>query len=277
MNRASVTHIAGGWGSRATSSPSCREAVLAILCENRNLMTRFSRVCAEGIPALLELAQPVRRALQEQRHRFETHAEQLEETIAVLHDLAFELLPASPGAALGRLRARVAARAAERSAESERSTARDAVEAVEELVTEDQDALQMILKAALRESDGCVLEAARRIYLELYRRDQRWEPGNFSTHVRAVAASLFPPAWDESWARAERRRALEYICAHAAANDLPYLPDEYAEVYAAEDARDPERYRAAIRALVLSARLVLGREGRLLDEPVRSPHATSLL
>ncbi|MDP9439777.1 MAG: hypothetical protein M3P49_13725 [Actinomycetota bacterium] len=264
MTRASVSHISEGWGARATSSPSCREAVLGALVADRNLTARFARACAEGVPALIELGLHVRRALQERGHCFETHAEQLEETVAALHDIAHKLMPASPGAALGRLRKRVEERDGE---------PKDAVEAIEDLVAGDPDALDVVVEAARRASDEYALHAARLVYRELYRRGQRWEPGNFSAHVRAVMATLVPPSWDASWAASERRRALVYVCSRAADGDLPDLPEEYAEVYAAEDARDHERYRAAIRTLVRSAVRTLKREGRLLPEPGAAPAA----
>ncbi|MDP9438465.1 MAG: hypothetical protein M3P49_06950 [Actinomycetota bacterium] len=259
MSGASVTHISGGsWGARETSSPSCREAVLKALGGDRVLMARFARACSEGVPALVELGQPVRRAMQERGHCFESHAEQLEETIAALHDIAHKLMPASPGAALGRLRERVAERD---------GVPKDAVEAIEDLVAGGPDALGVVVEAARRASDEYALHAARLLYRELYRRGQRWEPGNFSTHIRAVMATLVPPPWDASWAAYERRRALLYICGRAADCDLPDLPNEYAEVFAAEDARDPERYRAAVRTLVRNAVRKLKREGRLFPEP----------
>lgn len=257
-----MTSIAGGWGSRVSSSPSCREAVIVALGENRNLMARFARACSEGLHALRELGVPVRRELQERRHRYETHAEQLEETLAALYDVAAVLLPASPGASLARLRSRVQERD---------GNPRDAVEGIEELVASDDVALEKLLLAVREGSDEYVMVVARFVYGELYRRGQRWEPDNFSQHVRAVMAFLCPPAWDEAWAASERHRALKYICARAADSELPYLPSEYAEVYAAEDARDTERYRAAVRALVVSARRMLWSEGRLLQDHEADP------
>lgn len=252
-----MTHISGGWGSRATSSASCREAVLQVLAGDRELMARFVGACSDGLLALREFGQPMRRVLLERRHRYESHGEQLEETLAAIYDVAARLMPASPGASLARLQERD-------------GDPRNAVESIEDLVASDHIALDKILLAAQDTSYVYVLETSRYLYAELYMRGQRWEPGNFSTHARAVMASLCPPAWDDAWAASKRQRALVYIYSRFKDGDLPWLNTEYAEVYAAEDDRDPVRFSAAIRTLVQSALRVLRNEDRLLPESQRA-------
>lgn len=260
MTGASVTSIARGWGTPASSVPSCREAVLGALGDDRELMSRFARACSEGIPALLELGQPVRRVLQERRHRYETHDEQLEETLAALHDLAHKLLPASPGAALARLRARVAERDGE---------PHSAVETIEELVASDDGVLNEILRAAMSGHEEYVMYAARNIYSDLKRLGQRFEPRNFSMHVRVVIIELHPGYLEHwaAWCKSERHRAIMYICSRSRDIYLPDLDAEFREAADAEDALDRARFTAAIRTIVRSALRALKREGFLVPDP----------
>ncbi len=259
MTGASVSHISGGWGSRATSSPSCREAVLRALGGDRALMARFARACSEGVPALIELGQPVRRALQERGHGFETHGEQLEETVSVLHDVAFKLMPASPGAALGRMRRRVRERAGE---------PRSAVEAIEALVIIDDGYLNDVLRAATSGDDEYTMAVARNVHFELKRRGRRWEPGDFSQHLRAVMIELHSAYREHwiAWCADERYRAIVYVCNRSADGDFPNLDAEYREAADAEDALDRARFKTAIRTIVKNSLRVLQDEGRLVPE-----------
>ena len=122
---------------------------------------------------------------------------------------------------------------------------------------------------ALRGHGEAILNAARHVYMALHRKGHRWEPSTFSTHIRAVVIDMHPEYWI-AWTRAQRQRALFYICSRAADEDLPYLQDEYAEVYEAVHARDCDRYSAAIRSLVKAGFVALRREGRLIPGTVLS-------
>ncbi len=255
------------WGSRrdASPAPSRRKAVLELLASDEAMAARFVRACGVGATALRELGEPAHAALLDLGclpHRLGDEREELADTLEALYDLGAELLPDSPGAALGRLRARVAGR----------GQGTSEVETVEDLAASDHAAFDALVRAAGSGDDGAVLEATRHVYRELYRRGRHWSPGDFSTHVRAVLDELFPEYWAGLCAR-ERRRALLYICSRAADGDLPDLPGEYAEVFAAEAERDHERYRAAVRALVRNAVRMLKREGCLLPEPGAAPAA----
>ena len=91
----------------STDSGDIQGALLDILGSDDELRDRFEGPCRKSAAALREEVLTFRVALKEWGHRYRYHDREHEKTAGALYELAGELMPDSPGAALARLRERV--------------------------------------------------------------------------------------------------------------------------------------------------------------------------